>query len=115
MGSGKANLNTDALSRSPQAPTPEEGIAQSDVQVSVVDSERANIEDLLETPPASDSLPDYQQEQQKDPRLLQIIHFLEKKDLPPEEELARMTSLESPLFTIVDGVLYFVDPKQKGC
>ena len=51
--SGKVNLNADALSRSSQAPAPEEGIAQSDKQVSVVDSERANIEDLLEAPPAS--------------------------------------------------------------
>ena len=80
----------------------------------MVDSERANIEDLLEAPPASDSLPDYQQEQRKDPQLLQIIHFFEK-EFPPEEELARKISLQSPLFTMVDSVLYFVGPKQKGC
>ena len=53
---GKTNANADALSRSPQAPAPEEGIAEAEVQVAAVGSRDSGlreltITDLLEVEP----------------------------------------------------------------
>lgn len=113
--SGKTNLSADALSRSPHMPAPIEGIAQTDVQVSVVDSSDVSIESLLRVEPAphplagANSLP---QEQRKDPVLLEIINFLEKGELPSDEGRARKIALQSSMFVLMDDVLYFVDTKQ---
>lgn len=112
--SGKTNLNADALSRSPQAPAPKEGIAQTDVQVSHVDSSEVSTDALLQAEPERnplsgvDSLP---QEQRKDPALLEIIQFLESGMLPSVEGQARKIALQSPLFVLLDDVLFFVNPK----
>ena len=94
--SSKTNLSADALSRSPHMPAPIEGIAQTDVQVSVVDTSDVSIESLLRVEPAphplagANSLP---QEQRKDPVLLDIIDFLEKGELPSDEGQARKIAL----------------------
>ena len=112
--SGKSNLNADALSRNPQAPAPKEGIAQTDVQVSLVDSAEVSVETLLQAEPelsplaGVDSLP---QEQRKDPALLEIIQFLESGVLPADEGRARKIALQSSLFSLVDDVLFFMNTK----
>ena len=74
--SGKSNLNADALSRNPQAPAPKEGIAQTDVQVSLVDSAEVSVETLLQAEPERSPLAgidSLSQEQRKDPALLEMI------------------------------------------
>ena len=112
--SGKSNLNADALSRNPQAPAPKEGIAQTDVQVSLVDSAEVSVETLLQAEPelsplaGVDSMP---QEQRKDPALLEIIQFLESGVLPADEGRARKIALQSSLFSLVDDVLFFMNTK----
>ena len=45
--------------------------------------------------------------------LREIIDFLEKGALPTDDGRARKISLRESLFTIIDGILYFIDPKSK--
>ena len=90
--SGKANLNADALSRNHQAPAPKEGIGQTDVQVSVVDTSEINTWALLQAEPEFNPLSDiesFPQEQQKDPDVLDIIQFIEKEELERTAERSR--------------------------
>ena len=50
-------------------------------------------------------------EQAKDPEVQQLIAFNEQGRLPPEEDKARKRALQRSLFTVVEGVLYYVDPQ----
>ena len=50
------------------------------------------------------------QRQRRDPQLADIISYWETGDLPQEEKRARELVLTSPLFTIVDGTLYRIEP-----
>ena len=89
---GKTNLNADALSRSPQAPAPSEGIAEAEVQVAIVrspDAESTDIETLLKAEPASPLLVrSFAEEQRQDPKLLDYNHFLETGELPLDQQIA---------------------------
>ena len=76
---GKSNTNADALSRSPQAPPPEEGIGKSELQVATVTSESAedvSIHTLLKSDPKLSLAIPFCEEQKLDPELMEIIHFL---------------------------------------
>ena len=107
--------NADALSRSPQAPAPEEGIAEAEVQVAAVGSRDSGlreltITDLLEVEPAVIEPPSFAEEQRKDPRVLEVINLLESGELPVDEQRARKLALQENLYVIVEGVLYHLDP-----
>ena len=117
---GKTNANADALSRCPQAPAPEEGIAKAEVQVAAVGSRNTGlreltITDLLEVEPAVIEPASFAEEQWKDPRVLEVINLLDSGELPADEQRARKLALQENLYVIVDGVLYHLDPKQSGC
>jgi hypothetical protein len=51
-------------------------------------------------------------EQAKDPELQQLITFISHGVLLLEEAIARKMALQRSLFTIVEGVYYYVDPKR---
>ena len=112
--SGKSNLNADALSRCPVGQAPVEGPGQNELQVSQVNSSR-EIDSLLNSEPVSppDIHNSFRAEQRKDDSLNEIIQFLETNKLPSDETRARKISLQVSLFSMVDGVLMFVDPKRK--
>ena len=44
---GKSNANADELSRSPQAPAPEEEVAEAEVQVDVIESSGGKCDDII--------------------------------------------------------------------
>ena len=111
--SGKANVNADALSRNPHLPAPQEGIGQTDTQVL---SSAVQVSMLVQIDPAKplSMVSSFSEEQRKDPKILEIVRFLEKEELPQEEERARKVALQSPLFILVDDTLFFVDSKSGG-
>ena len=109
--SGKSNASADALSRSPQAMAPQEGIAEGEVQVAEVSA--SDIQSLLSAAPGQESEANsFVHEQHRDPELKSLALFLETGELPPEDAPARKIALQSSLFVLVDAILYFVDPKQ---
>ena len=60
----------------------------------------------LEGSPTTDS---FAVEQQKDPRVRQIFNFVERGVLPTEDAKAWKIALKESLYTIVDGILYYVN------
>ena len=108
--SGKSNASADALSHSPQAMAPPEGIAEGEVQVADVSA--SDIQSLLRAAPGQGlKANSFVHEQHRDPELKSLALFLETGELPQEEAQAHKIALQSSLFVLVDTILYFVDPK----
>lgn len=63
---------------------------------------------------SANHLESFATEQRKDPDVREIYQFAENGTLPTEDKRARRLVLEGSLFTIVDGILYFLDPKHGG-
>ena len=114
---GELNLCADALSRTPQCPALVDGTDHGQMQVAIVTSAAVStpptIETLLIAQPADDVPDRFSDEHRKDPALLEIFNFLLKEELSTEDKRARKIALQSSLFSIEDGLLYYVDPKQK--
>ena len=112
---GKSN----ALSRCPVAAAPRDGIGESKYQVSAIRSSGQDvgktISQLLEEDPVAVQPQSFATEQCKDSELLEIIRYLEKKELPPSPEGARRVVFQSHLFSLIEGVLYFVEHRKGGC
>ena len=99
------------------APAPRKGIAQTDVQVAAMVTSEVSAEALLQAEPDFSALSDvnlFHEEQRKDSSIMEIIRFLEQGELPPEEKRAHKIPLQSSLFPLVDGILFFVDQKRNG-
>ncbi len=114
--SGKSNTNADALSRSPVDPAPTEGLGEGELQVAAVTCEsgcNASIPALLASDPKSSEAMSFGEEQRRDDQVMEVIQFLEDEELPPDPKRAQKVAAQQHLFTMVDGVLYFVDPKQE--
>ena len=114
---GKTNTNADALSRCPHAPAPEEGIAEDEFQVAAIGSEDHSagempIHTLLQSDPLSTQPSSFEDEQRKDPALVEVIRFLEDGVLPEDEARARKLVLQEELYTIVNNTLYHLDSKR---
>ena len=79
---------------------------------SVHNLEECSIQDLLVTEPKSEALPtmdSFDIEQTKDPKLAQVIAFLQNGDLPQDEKQARKVAAQAPLFVLVDIILFYLD------
>ena len=99
--SGKHNANADALSRSP--------LPSSDDEHPAADVVAAITEDTFETGESKDD-GDLAVLQSKDSELAPIINFIETGALPTEERLARKLTLSQSQYTVLDGILYKVEP-----
>ena len=104
--SGKSNLSADALSRNPP-PTAEDAV------VAAVTSSEQTIQDALEADAVECPGISFEEEQRKDPDVMETIHFLENEELPADQKRATKIAAEQSLFALVDGVLYYVDPKRQ--
>ena len=99
---------------------PSQGIVASEMQVPAVrdgqpvtltGGERLQRELLLLEPEAS-QLDSYAAEQKKDPSLLALIKYLTERSLPDDPKESCSVASKAMNFTIIDDVLYQVDPKQ---
>ena len=54
-------------------------------------------------------------EQAKDPVVRELMEFVQQGWLPQDDDRARKMALQQSLFTVVYGVLYFLDPKRGNC
>ena len=105
--SGKSNVNADALSRSPQP------LETGDARVEAVTSADQTIQGILEAGPAACTGLLFEEEQRRDPDVQEIIRFLEDEELPLDSKRATKIATQQSLFTLVDKVLYYIDPKRK--
>ena len=107
---GKENCNADALSHQPHAPAPLEGVAEGELQICAITSD-TDIEVLLKADPTAYIPINFRDEQLKDSRLYEIIHFLETDELPSNTARARKLATQQILYAILDGVLCYVDKR----
>ena len=80
--------------------------------------EQEDLSTLLERPPVqggNHSLETLARAQAQDPEVQKFIDFVECGELPEDELIARKMALQQSLFTVIDGVLYYVDPKRNNC
>ena len=99
---GRENSKADALSRNPVP------------SVQQVHAEEIDISQLLEMPPQTQSLNDFHKEQSKDPKLRKIMDYLTRGSLPDDSEEAKKVAAQASQFAVVQGVLYFIDPKRQN-
>ena len=106
---GRENASADALSRSPHGSPPSLGIAEGEVQVSAVASE--DITALLNAQPTTSAgeRSDYRSEQHRDPDLKMMFEYIEEEKLPDEPDSAKKLVAKECQFSIIDGILYFID------
>ena len=120
--SGKSNTNADALSRSPcDSTVSAQGGLHIDTHVAAVttatqpDVETSTVDGLLTQPIGgeSDTANSFGEQQREDPALAEMIDYFDKGQLPNDEGHARKIVLQAPLFTFLDGTLFFVDQKDQ--
>ena len=87
----------------------EEGDGQS--SDAVADIRTLFCGDTSDTPAELD---DFAVEQRKDPEILEIIEYAENGTVPEDARRARRLVSEGSVFVIVDGIAYYVDPKQEN-
>ena len=93
----------------PQSRVSSEETGDDEVQIASVRMPTGNdISELLEAPPSQAGLSDFNEEQRKDPELLMLI---EGGVLPEDSGKAKKIAAQAPNFTLVDSILYFIDPK----
>ena len=112
---GRENGNADALSCAPTGPPPAEPVV-TDSQVMAVTSITVDtvIDDLAKLGPVAVDNDSLANEQQKDSDIMEMLLYLTKDQLPDCNETANKILATAPLFTVVDGILYFLDSKKGG-
>ena len=119
--SGKENSNADALSRNPQPLVSGTDEATTDVQVASVTTTPSTVDpnhtvqQLLHFDPAltgPQSMSTFGREQRKDGTLAEIIGFLTDGTLPSDDLKAKKIAGQSHVFSLVDDVLYYLDPRR---
>jgi len=109
---GKSNIKADALSRSPHSLTPNEA-SETEVQVAaVMDGNKDDITTLLQADPVDKPTTALQEDQRRDPDLLELIRYMEEGILPADQQGARKLVLQAQTFVILDDILYYVDSKR---
>ena len=66
--------------------------------------------------PVADRTPrdSFVMEQAKDPAVHELLQFIERGHLPEDDHRARKIAFQQSLFAVVEGVLYYVDPKRNN-
>ena len=104
---GKANARADPLSRYPVSLL-QDDVGETQVQP-LVAAVREEPPEAAEDGEKSDT-GTLGHRQRRDPQLADVINYWETGKLPQEEKRARELVLTSPMFTMLDGTLYRIEP-----
>ena len=115
----RENGNADALSRAPCGNLPHEPMIM-DVQAAAVNTSDkdvqpdTDIQELLNFAPASMLGESFAQEQSKDQDIQDIASYIAREQLPDCPLKARKLAAKAQQFTLLDGIVYFLDSKRGG-
>ena len=110
----KGNQHADALSRQPVLPAPLDDGASKEVQIALISSdESTNISTLLGHNPndVANHSDSFHEEQLRDPTLHPIMAYLFEGVLPEDSQLATKMIVQASLYTMADGILYYIGHK----
>ena len=86
-----------------------EDAADGEVQVAMISTQANTISDLLQTQP--EQIKDsniFSSEQLKDKELKPIIPYLKDEILPTDRDLASQMVTKASVYTLIDGILYYI-------
>ena len=109
---GRENVAADALSRSPKDPAPVCGLTQGETQVAVLRGGEGDTPLNVTTGSSQEESTDFAAEQVKDPDLLEVVEFIRDGKAPKDDRRAKKLAAREALFTMVDGILYYLDPRR---
>ena len=107
---GRANSNADALSWAPVGSTDEDQCGLTDgVEVAQVSSG-------LEPPRESEGvgMSELAELQRQDFALGEVLQFVQEGILPTDSKRQKLLVLEAPRFSVMEGILHYVDPPRKN-
>ena len=58
---------------------------------------------------------DFTPEQQKDQWIREMASFLKDGKLPDNEARAHKIAAQAPHYSLVSGILYYIDPRKRSC
>ena len=111
---GKKNQPADALSRQPTLPAPVDDGTSEEAQIAHISSDdTTDISTLLQEDPNNVSSSDesFCELQLKDPALRLIMSYLSEGILPDDSQVAAKIIVQASLYTIINGLLYYVGQK----
>ena len=87
-------------------------IGQDEFQVAVVRSDQ-DLSTTLKADPVqtNEVVTDYASEQHRDHQLKEIVDFLSSGCLPEDSKRPKIVASQKTLFSLVNGILCYVDPK----
>ena len=106
----KNNVNADTLSRNPVPIDPEHFSSATDAE-----NQNGTQSGTAEEKANGEKHHDIGALQRKDPQLSNLITFLEKKELPDDQKLAKRILLEHSQYDLIDDVLHHESPVNPGC
>lgn len=71
--------------------------------------------ELLQSQPVTVEPASFAEEQRKDPRVLEILQFLETGEFPTDQQCAWKLAPQEHLFVLRNHVLYHLNQKQNNC
>ena len=102
---GRTNSNADALSRAPLPQT---------AGVNVVNTPNNATTTAQPNTPTDHDVPSMGDLQRQDQELAARILYMETGTLPDDNRVAKKLMLDTSNFTVLNGVLYFIDPSSKN-
>ena len=111
---GKINQPADALSRQPVLPAPVDDGTSEEVQIGHMSSDDTiSISTLLQENPNNviNSSDSFHEQQLRDSTLNSIMSYLSEGILPDDSQEAAKIIVQTSLYTMVDGILYYIGQK----
>ncbi len=110
---GKENANADALSRAPHLENKVRILSVRETGHTEENLLEQNISNLFQVTPQSSGMDDSLGVHQKnDPDIVEILRFIQEGKLQDKNDTQKKLVLQAPLYTVIEGILYYIDARR---